>query len=501
LDELWTENWHASVARMMQDWAAWGIETAKLRGATYADARVMDTRQREITTKNGEVGTLLESESLGIGIRVIASGAWGFASTDRLTREGVQACAAQAVSIAKASALAKHADVALAAEEVYVDTWQNPFVKDPFRIPVELQIDLLLRADKEMLAVKGVTLGEGSMVFRKIDQLFVSSSGSVIQQVKMQSGAGIVATSFAKSEIQKRSYPNSFGGQHSLQGYELIESLDLVGHAQRIGEEAVALHSAAQCPERTSTIILGGSQLGLQIHESVGHPIELDRVLGQEANFAGMSFLTVDKLRKLKYGSDIVNVVADARLEHGPGLGTFAYDDEGVPAQCTPIITNGLFTGYLSNRETAAAIGETRSSGTMRTENWNRLPIIRMTNISLNPGTWKYDDLIADTDEAILMDTNRSWSIDDRRYHFQFSTEIGWEIKGGKKGRMIKNPRYSGITTEFWNSCDAICAGDHWTLWGTPNCGKGQPMQTMGTGHGASPSRFRNIKVGVAFAK
>jgi TldD protein len=486
---------------MMLDWAAWGIETAKLRGATYADARVMDVRLREITTKNGEVGTLLESESLGIGIRVIASGAWGFASTDRLTREGVQACAAQAVNIAKASALAKRKDIALAAEEVYVDTWQNPFVKDPFRIPVERQIDLLLRADKEMLEVKGVTLAEGSMMFRKIDQLFVSTSGSVLRQMKMQSGAGIVATSFANSEIQKRSYPNSFGGQHSLQGYELIESFDLVGNARRIGEEAVALHSAAQCPEGRNTIILGGSQLGLQIHESVGHPIELDRVLGQEANFAGMSFLTVDKLRKLKYGSEIVNVVADARLEHGPGLGTFAYDDEGVPAQCTPVITNGLFTGYLSNRETASAIGEKRSSGTMRTENWNRLPIIRMTNISLNPGTWKYGDLIADSDGAILMETNRSWSIDDRRYHFQFSTEIGWEIKGGKRGQMIKNPSYSGITTEFWNSCDAICSREHWTLWGTPNCGKGQPIQTMGTGHGASPSRFRNIKVGVAFAK
>jgi TldD protein len=485
----------------MQDWATRAIDTAKRRGASYADARVMDIRQRDISTKNGEVGTLVESESLGIGVRVIASGAWGFASTDRLTHEGIDSCAAEAVAIAKASALAKHADVALAPEKAYVDTWQNPFVKDPFRIPVERQIEVLLNADKEMRRVKGVTLAEGSMTFRKIDQLFVSTIGSVIHQIKMQSGAGIVATSFAGSEIQKRSYPNSFGGQHALEGYELIEALDLVGNAGRTGEEAVALHSAAQCPEITGTIILGGSQLGLQIHESIGHPIELDRVLGQEANFAGMSFLTVDKLRKLKYGSAIVNVVADARLAHGPGLGTFAYDDEGVPAQCTPIITNGLFTGYLSNRETASAIGEDRSNGTMRTESWNRLPIIRMTNISINPGTWKYGDLIADTDDAILMDTNRSWSIDDRRYHFQFSTEIGWEIKGGKKGRMIKNPSYSGITTEFWNSCDAICSRDDWTLWGTPNCGKGQPMQTMGTGHGASPARFRNIKIGVAFAK
>jgi TldD protein len=485
----------------MQDWANWGIEAALARGATYADARVMDIRHRDLSTKNGEVGTLAESESLGIGIRVVANGAWGFASTDRLTREGLHACGAKAVGIAKSSALAKRHDVVLAPEQAYVDTWQNPFVKDPFQVPVERQIAVLLEADREMRRVKGVTLAEGSMAFRRIEQLFVSSIGSKIHQVKVQSGAGIVATSFAKNEIQKRSYPNSFGGQHALQGYELIESLELAAHARRVGEEAVALHSAAQCPEGTRTVILGGSQLGLQIHESIGHPIELDRVLGMEANFAGMSFLTLEKLRKLRYASEIVNVVADARLEHGPGLGTFGYDDEGVPAQCTPIISGGLFTGYLSNRETAAAIGEHRSNGTMRTESWNRLPMIRMTNISIVPGTWKLEDLIADTDEAIFMETNRSWSIDDRRYHFQFSTEIGWEIKGGKKTRMIKNPSYSGITTEFWSSCDAICSRDYWTLWGTPNCGKGQPMQTMGTGHGAAPARFRNVKAGVAFAK
>lgn len=485
----------------MEQWASLAVDTAKRRGAKYADARVMDIRSREISTKNGEVGTLAESESLGIGIRVIADGAWGFSSTDRLTREGIEACASEAVAIAKASALAKRENVSLAPEQAYVDTWQNPFLKDPFRIPVESQIALLLAADKEMRRVKGITLAEGSMSFRRIEQLFVSSIGSSIHQIKMQSGAGIVATSFAGSEIQKRSYPNSFGGQHMLQGYELVESLDLPGNAGRIAEECVALHSAAQCPEGRKTIILGSSQLGLQIHESIGHPIELDRVLGMEANFAGMSFLTTEKLRKLKYGSDIVNVVADARLAHGPGLGTFAYDDEGVPAQCTPIISNGLFTGYLTSRETAPAIGDKRSGGTMRCESWNRLPMIRMTNVSIQPGTWKYDDLIADTDDAILMETNRSWSIDDKRYHFQFSTEIGWEIKDGKKGRMIKNPSYSGITTEFWNSCDAICSRDYWTLWGTPNCGKGQPQQTMGTGHGAAPARFRDVRIGVAFSK
>jgi TldD protein len=485
----------------MQEWANLALETASVRGAGFADARVMDIRQRDLSTKNGQVGNLSESESLGLGIRVMAQGCWGFASTDRLTKEGVQACAARAVNIARASALAKKHDVVLVPEQAYVDTWQNPFIKDPFAIPLERQLDLLLAADAAMRRVAGITLAETSMQFRRIEQWYASTLGSRIHQLKMSSGAGIVAMSFAGNEIQKRSYPASFGGQHELAGYELVESLDLVGHAPKIAEEAAALHQAAMCPEGQRTIILEGSQLGLQIHESVGHPIELDRVLGMEANFAGMSFLTLEKLGKLRYGSGIVNVVADARLEHGPGLGTFGYDDEGVPAQCTNIITNGLFTGYLSDRETAATIKLKRSGGTMRAESWNRLPMIRMTNISLLPGEWKYDDLIADTGDAILMETNRSWSIDDRRYHFQFSTEIGWEIKGGKKGRMIKNPSYSGITTEFWNSCDAICSRDYWTLWGTPNCGKGQPQQTMGTGHGAAPSRFRNVRVGVAFAK
>jgi len=485
----------------MQEWANLALDTAVARGATYADARVMDIRHRELSTKNGRVGTVAESESLGIGVRVIAEGSWGFASTDQLTRRGIERCAAQAVAIARASALAKRHDVVLAPEEAHVDTWQSPLVKDPFRIPVERQLALLMAADAEMRRVAGVTLAETSMTFRRIEQFYASSIGAAIHQVRMLSGAGIVATSFAEGEIQRRSYPASFGGQHQLGGYEVVESFDLAGQARRVAEEAVALHQAPQCPEGRRTIILDSSQLALQIHESVGHAIELDRVLGQEANFAGTSFLTLEKLGTLQYASPIVNVVADARLAHGPGLGTFGYDDEGVPAQCTPIIQDGLFTGYLMSRETAAAIGQPRSNGCLRTEGWNRLPIIRMTNVSLLPGSWNLDDLIADTADGLWMETNHSWSIDDRRLHFQFSTEMAWEIKGGKKVRMLKNASYSGITPEFWNSCDAICSRDHWVLWGTPNCGKGQPMQAMGTGHGAAPARFRNVRVGVAFAK
>ena len=282
----------------MWDIAGEALGTAKLRGATYADVRVMHLRQRDLTTKNGEVGTLAQSESVGIGIRVLAQGGWGFASTDRLTREGVSACAAQAVAIAKASALAKRGVVKMADEKPYIDSWQSAFRKDPFEIPLETQLALLLAADAEMRRVKGVTLTETDLQFRKIDSWFASSIGSRIHQRKVISGCGISATSFRNDEIQKRSYPNSFGGQHALQGYELVESLDLLQHAPRVAQEAVALHSAAQCPQKTGTLILGGSQLGLQIHESVGHPIELDRVLGEEANFAGTSFLTLDQLRQ-----------------------------------------------------------------------------------------------------------------------------------------------------------------------------------------------------------
>src|SRR5215467_13037544 len=228
----------------MWDLAGHSLDIARLRGAAYADARVMHLRQRDLTTKNGEAGTLAQSESIGIGVRVLANGAWGFASTDVLTREGVAACAAQAVAIAKASALAKREDVVMADEGAYVDSWQAPCRKDPFEIPLESQLALLLAADAEMRRVKGVTLTETDMQFRKVDSWFASSIGSRIHQRKVISGCGLVATSFQNDEIQKRSYPNSFGGQHVLQGYELIESLDLMRHAPRVAQEAVALHSA-----------------------------------------------------------------------------------------------------------------------------------------------------------------------------------------------------------------------------------------------------------------
>jgi TldD protein len=483
----------------MKDLALQALDAVARHKVTYADVRAIEIRDREITTKNGKAGHVSSNESMGLGIRVLRSGSWGFAATDDLSVEGIEAAAALAIEIAQASTAAQKEEVALAPEERYEATWISPFRIDPFSISIDQQLGTLLSVDKELLRVSGISMAETAMHFERRRQVFVSTIGSVIDQTRYVSGAGFSVLSFKDGEIQRRSYPNSFGGQFQLKGYELVDELRLAENAPRIAEEAVALHAAEQCPEGEFDLILDSSQLALQIHESIGHPIELDRVLGSEANYAGMSFLTLDQLGKLRYGSNIVNVVCDARAEHGPGLGTFAFDDEGVPAQSTDIIRNGLFTGYMTSRETAAHVGGQRSNGCMRADGWARLPLIRMTNVSLEPGQQSLEEIFG-VDHAIYMETNRSWSIDDKRYNFQFGCEIGWEIRNGKRVRMLKNPSYSGISTEFWNSCAAIAGREHWTLWGVPNCGKGQPEQVMGTGHGASPSRFHKVKVGSAYA-
>ena len=465
---------------------------------SYADVRIQQTRSRALATKSGRLADASVSESQGIGIRVIAGGAWGFAATDDLSKAGLEAAAALAVDIALASATTSKHPVELAREPAARVVWVSDCAIDPFSITIERQIAYLLAVDAELRKEARVTMSETSLIFDRTRQIFLSTEGSEIDQTRTVSGCGMAAHSFGEHEIQKRSYPNSFGGQYQLKGWELVDEMDLLRHAPRLASECVALHAADQCPETTGTLILDSSQLGLQIHESIGHPIELDRVLGSEANYAGMSFLTLDKLNTLRYGSEIVNAVCDATPAHGPGLGTFLHDDEGVAAQRVDIIRDGQFRGYMSSRESASAIGQTRSNGTMRAAGWNRLPLIRMTNVSLEPGPHTLDEVFGE--DGIYMETNRSWSIDDKRYNFQFGCEIGWEIRNGRRVRMLKNPTYSGITTEFWNNCRAIAGREHWTLWGVPNCGKGQPEQSMGTGHGASPSRFANIKIGGGYA-
>ena len=477
------------------------LNTAQSHGATYADIRVVRRTTQDLSIKNGLLQSLTQDETYGFGVRVIADGAWGFASSSRVEPSEIDRVAALAVRIAKASASKNLRPLDLGPPEVHVDRYETPVEIDPLSVSLEEKIDLLLAADREARSVKGVVVSTPAMHLLIEEKTFASSEGSFIEQRLVESGVGMRATAVDEGEIQVRSYPNIFGIQQETGGYEVIKKWDLVGNAARIGEEAVALLSAPQCPSKTTTLILDGSQLGLQIHESCGHPIELDRVFGDEAAFAGTSFLTPEKYGAFQYGSEVVNITSDAVT---PGaLGTYGYDDEGVPAQTTPIIENGRFVGYLTSRESANQLrtihpdAPERSNGAMRATGWNRIPIIRMNNVSLQPGEWTLDDLIADTDEGIYMITNKSWSIDDRRVNFQFGTEMAYEIVNGKLGRLLKNPTYTGITPQFWGSCDAVCNAAHYTVWGTPYCGKGQPGQTAHVAHGTAPARFRNVQVGV----
>ncbi len=470
------------------------LDTARAKGATYADVRLVDKRLEHIIVKNGRVESMASSQNQGFGIRVIANGAWGFASTRSLDREELERTAAMAVRIARASSIANRRPVDLGPAMKVVATYKTPVQQDPFAVPLERKIDTLLRASREMQKVKGIVVAEASTELIKERKTFASTEGSYIDQEIIETGCSLEATSAGDGDVQRRSYPNSVGRHQGTEGWKFVERYDLPGNAQRVAEEAAALLSAKPCPSGVATVILDGSQTALQVHESCGHPIELDRVLGHEAAFAGTSFLTTDKLGNFRYGSEQVNITADATIPGG--LGTFGYDDEGVPAQRVPIVQNGRFVGYLTSRGTATTLGQ-RSNGTMRADGWKRIPLIRMTNINLEPGEWSLDDLIADTDDGIYMMTNKSWSIDDRRLNFQFGTEIAWEIKKGKLGQMLKNATYTGMTPQFWAGCDAVCNRGHWVVWGTPNCGKGQPEQVGHVGHGASPARFRNVRVGI----
>ncbi len=478
------------------------LDTARLRGATYADIRIVRRLTQQVEVRNGAVSHLAETETRGFGVRVVADGAWGFAASSTLTREEVERVAAEAVRIARASATALREPVDLGPPEVHVDTYRTPFQIDPFAVPVEEKIGLLLAADEAMRRVPGVQVARGAVVAWRENKTFASTEGSYIEQEIVETGGGIVAYAVDEQDMQQRSYPNSFARDQRTGGWEIVLAMDLPGNAERIAQEAVALLTADPCPAMVTTLILGPTQLALQVHESCGHPTELDRVFGSEAAYAGTSFLTPDKLGVFRYGSPIVNLTADATIPGG--LGTFGYDDEGMPAQRVPLVREGIFVGYLSSRETAVRLArlrgldptQARSGGAMRASGWDRIPLVRMTNINLEPGEWTFEDLIADTDEGIYMEMNRSWSIDDKRLNFQFGTEIAYEIRRGKMVRLLKNALYTGMTPQFWGSCDAICNADYWRVWGTPNCGKGQPIQIAHTGHGAAPARFRNVQVG-----
>ncbi len=414
------------------------------------------------------------------------------------------AAAHDALAVARAGAAVAGAKVRLAEEEPGRGRFVTPIVEDPFTVPLDRKLSDLERAVAILRAPGGtngaqIMSAEGRMLWRREQKQFASTEGAATDQTIVCGGAGIKIVVARDGEVAARNWPLDYDGGVSGAGYETVAELDLETHAARIREEALELLTADACPSGPRTLILDTPQLALQIHESCGHPTESDRALGEEISLAGASFLTPDKLGRFRYGAERVNLTADST--RAGGLGTFGWDDEGVAARRTPLISRGIFVGYLSSRETADRIGLGRSAGCMRAESHARPPIIRMINVSLEPdehGPKSLDDLIADTDDGIVMTTNRSWSIDDLRLNFQFGCEAAWEVKHGKIVRILKKPVYTGITPRFWGSCDAICAPDAFRMWGFLSCGKGDPMQLMGVGHGCAPARFRGIEIGSA---
>jgi TldD protein len=479
----------------MRDLTQRALDTAAARGAGYADVRVVRRRDESIAIKTGRVEGVASGESEGFGVRVLVDGAWGFASSHLLTTAEADRVAAEAVRIARASATALRQPTRLDDRPAAHGRYETPLAEDPFEVPLGQKIADLLAADQVASAVKGIAFTESSYAAQREWKTFAATDGSLTEQVITHVGAGVEAHAVEGDEHQRRSYPDSGGGWQAG-GYEYIRGLNLKERAGPLADEAVALLTAPQCPSGQFTIILDPSQLYLQLHESCGHPSELDRVFGTEASYAGTSFLTTDKLDEgFRYGSDLIDIVADATSPGG--MGTIGWDDEGVAAQAVPLVQKGIFVGYLTSRETAPRIGR-QSGGAMRADGWNRIPLIRMTNINLLPKPgMNLDEIVADTDDGLYLASNRSWSIDDRRLNFQFATEVAYEVKNGRKGRLFKNPTYTGITYEFWRSCDAVGDERSYVMLGTPNCGKGEPGQTGHIGHAVPGARFRNVQVGV----
>ncbi|MEA2231896.1 MAG: TldD protein [Solirubrobacteraceae bacterium] len=462
---------------------------------TYAEARHVTTDQEDLLVRNGRVEQIDSESADGIGVRVRAGGGWGFAATRDTTNAGMERALTRALAIAEsqpATLVGPLAPVPPARGH-----WSCAYHQDPLAISLEDKLELLFAAEAALRTDTRIVRSEAECSSRRVRSAFASTEDAALTQERVECGAAISAIALDGDELQVRSYPSAHGGSAACAGWEHVLSFDLVQHAPRVAAEAIELLTAAQCPEGRATIVLDGDQLALQIHESIGHALELDRVLLGEASYAGTSWVSPTDLGALRYGSEQLNITADATLRGG--LGSFGWDDEGVAAQRTPLIEAGVLRAALSDRQSAAAIGLERSGGCARADGFARQPIVRMTNVSIEPGdAGALEDLIADTGEGLFLQTNRSWSIDDRRLHFQFATEAAREIRDGELGRLLRNVSYAGVTPQFWRSMDAVCSAREWRLRGLGNCGKGEPGQLMRVSHGTAPARFRDVQVGVA---
>lgn len=474
------------------------IRQIRRRGVDYADVRFERIQHESLVIEHQQPAAVSVSETAGVGVRVLIGGSWGFACTPHLDLASLTRAGEQAITIAKASASVNKHAVHLAPLKPSTGAHRSPCEIDPFEVSLDKKLDYLQWAMSSLLGPKIIKRATAHMDFYKRIKCLASTEGARVEQQLIESGAGLEVVAQQGSEVQSRSYPNSHYGGLAQAGFEYVKKLDLVGGATQIQGEVLRLLSAPAPKAGLTTLVLDPTQVVMQLHESCGHPVELDRVLGQELSYAGGSFLTVERLGRFRYGSDCVNIVADATV--AGGCGSFGFDDEGVPAQRVDLVREGLFVGYLNSRESASRLKLPSSGGAMRAESWDVPPLVRMTNVNLLPSDEErtLESLIHDIHHGYLLSTNKSWSIDDLRLNFQFTTEIAWEITNGRLGGMVRNPLYTGITPQFWQRCTGVSGPSTWELWGVPNCAKGEPMQLMHVGHGAPYARFDGVMVAPA---
>lgn len=459
---------------------------------TLGEFKYLRSRIEFISTRNTNVTSYSNVVERGFGIRILKDGAWGFSATEDLTKTAVEVAINDAVSLANSASI-RSPGVRLSNDPVVDTKVSTEYKIDPFSISPEEKIDYLLSCYEMTKDIPEIKFTNGTYRAQHDHMVFLNTEGTRIDQNVTWNGGFIMMIARGNADTQVRKYPDD---QYKTLGWEHMKEIDIPGNIEPVAKELVQLLEAPQLKEDKTTIILNPSQLGLQLHESCGHPTELDRALGYEAAYAGTSFLKTDLLdTDFNYGSELVSINADATI---PGaLGTFPFDNEGVSGKNVPLVKEGKFVGYLTSRETAPLIGWEESGGATRSDGFDKIPLVRMTNIVLQPGEWDFDEMIEDTKSGYYFHTNRSWSIDDIRLNFQFGCEVGYKIENGEITGLVKNPTYTGITPEFWGSVSAVAKSKYSEVLGTPTCGKGEPGQTMYTGHGGPPARFENVRVGI----
>lgn len=472
------------------------LSVASTAGASFADMRVVDERQNRVFVLRRSLKLIDETETIGFSVRVLLDGAWGFASNTRLDPDEVARTARLAVDTARASAKApKAVPSRMAAEPGACETCVGPCLEDPFTVPNRDKAELLLAACNAMMDAPGIVQAHGSLQFIRTRRIIANTDGSFLDLTNTVANPALSATAVVGSESQSRSYQGGAGQA----GFEFIRSLDLVADSARLAREAVLKCEADDSPQGVMDLVLDPHHLALTMHESVGHPTELDRILGWEANMAGRSFVKPEHVGSLRYGSDIVSFTVDNTLEGG--LGSWFFDDDGVRMQTFPLIQDGVLVNLSCTRETAPLIGWQRSTGCCRAAGYNHFPINRIPNLYLEPGrddSLTPDDLIAGVEKGVYIEGMGSFSIDQMRNNFQFGGDLFWLLENGKKTRPLKKVTYQAQTRDFWSRCDGIAGRPHWQSHGLMNCGKGEPGQVMRMTHGASCARFRNIQVGGA---